>query len=105
MFLRKGVADSRYFHPDWIHLTVSGIKRLLGAINRVFSLVKGFDNCAFNGKRTVNKGNLGSGFQAPQRNYPGPFQTGRRMMQGRVPLICFGCHRRGHKVADCCLNK
>ena len=76
MFVKKGVADSRYFHPDGIHLTVSGTKRLLDAINRVFPLVKDFDNCAFNGKRTVNKGNLGSGFQALQRNYPGPFQAG-----------------------------
>ena len=105
MFLKKGVTDSRYFHPDGIHLTVSGTKRLLDAINRVFPLVKDFDNCAFNGKRIVNNGNAGSGFQAPQRNYPGPFQAGRRTMQGRVPLICFGCHRRGHKVADCWLNK
>ena len=86
---------------DGIHLTASGTKRLLDALNRGFQIVKDFDNCVFTGKRNMNKANIGSGFHVPQRSNQGQFQAGRRSASGRFPLICFGCHRKGHKIADC----
>ena len=105
MFFKDGKLSTIYFHHDGIHLTASGTKRLLDALNRGFQIVKDFDNCVFTGKRNMNKANIGSGFHVPQRSNQGQFQAGRRPASGRFPLICFGCHRKGHKIADCWFNK
>ena len=66
MFFKDGELSTRYFHHDGIHLTASGTKRLLDALNRGFQIVKDFDNCVFTGKRNMNKANIGSGFHVPQ---------------------------------------
>ena len=98
MFFKDGELSTRYFHHDGIHLTASGTKRLLDALNRGFQVVKDFDNCVFTGKRNMNKANIGSGFHVPKRSYQGQFQAGRRPASGRSSLIC---HQKGHKIADC----
>ena len=104
MFFKDG-ESTRYFHHDRIHLTACGTKQLLDALNRGFQIVKDFDNCVFTGKRNMNKANIGSGFHVPERSNQRQFQAGRRPASGRFPLICFGCHRKGHKIADCWFNK
>ena len=68
LFLQDGETSTRYFHHDGIHLSASGTKRLLDSLNRVFPLVKYFENCAFNGMKNVNKANVGGGSHAPQSN-------------------------------------
>ena len=40
MFLKDGGPSTRYFYHDGIHLTASGTKRLLYALNRVFAACK-----------------------------------------------------------------
>ena len=42
-----GKVIERYFVVDCIHLSSSGIKRLLGAINKEIKVVKDFDQCVF----------------------------------------------------------
>ena len=44
MFLKDGETSTRYFHHDGIHLSASGTKRRLDALNRVFPLVNDFEN-------------------------------------------------------------
>ena len=105
MFFKDGEHSTRYFHHDGIHLTASGTKRLLDALNKGFQIVKDFDNCVFTGKRNMNKANIGGGFHVPQRSNQGQFQAGRRPASGRFPLKCIGCHQKGHKIADCWFNK
>ena len=105
MFLKDGGPSTRYFLQDGIHLTASGTKRLLDALNRVFPFVADFDNCVFNGKRPTVKASGGSGFQVKPRRNQGQFRVGIRATSGRFPLVCFGCHRRGHKIAECWYTK
>ena len=105
MFLKDGGPSTRYFLQDGIHLTASGTKRLLDALNRVFPFVADFDNCVFNGKRPTVKASGGSGFQVKPRRNQGQFRAGIRATSGRFPLVCFGCHRRGHKIAECWYTK
>ena len=101
MFLQDGETSTRYFHHDWINLLASGTKRLLDSLNRVLPLVKDIENCAFNGMKNLNKANVDGGSHAPQRNNRKQFQVGKRTLLGRFPLMCFGCHEVGHKVAVC----
>ena len=105
MFHKDGRPSTRYFLQDGIHLTASGTKRLLDALNRIFPFVADFDICVFNGKRPTVKASGGNGFQVQPRRNQGQFRAGIRATSRKFPLVCFGCHRRGHKIAECWYTK
>ena len=44
---RQGKIIERYYGDDLIHLSTSGVKRLLDVINKEFDIVDSFENCAF----------------------------------------------------------
>ena len=47
LFFKDGQLSSRFYGQDGIHLTNSGVKRLLDAINRQFHVVTDFNTCVF----------------------------------------------------------
>ena len=103
LFLKDGQYSTRYYHNDGIHLSTSGTKRLLDALNRVLPFVKDFDSCVFNRKGNVNRPNTNFGRRPSFHSFQG--QGGNRSGFGRNRLICFGCSKVGHKIADCWYQK
>ena len=53
-FFADGQLSARFFNQDGIHLTNPGVKRLLDAINRHFTIVANFDTCVFGTMRPSN---------------------------------------------------
>ena len=103
LFLKDGQYSTRYYHNDGIHLSTSGTKRLLDALNRVLPFVKDFDSCVFNRKGNVNRPNTNFGPRSSFHSFQG--QGGNRSWFGRNRMICFGCSKVGHKIADCWYQK
>ena len=109
---RDGVLTTRYYAQDGIHLSNSGIKRLLHAMNSRAHLVEDFDLCVFTPHRRNNAGSSVPGrFQRPS----GHFQPGDRHSDGIRHMNgsnkngygkrrCFACGMTGHIIRDC-LNK
>ncbi|MEW8547726.1 MAG: GDSL-type esterase/lipase family protein [Candidatus Thiodiazotropha sp.] len=101
----------RYFSNDGIHLSHSGIKRLLDAINTTIKIVVDYQLCVFASFKTQNKGNQ-TGFH--RRRNRGPQYTlykPYRNAEGRGASVasgyrnskkqCFGCNMVGHILAEC----
>ena len=98
LFLKDGQYSTRYYHNDGIHLSTTATKRLLDALNRVLPFVKDFDSCVFNRKGNVNRPNTKFGQRSSFHSFQG--QGGNRSGFGRNRLICFGCSKVEHKIAD-----
>ena len=88
----------RYYDTDAIHLSSSGVKRLLGSLNKQVSLVKDFDKCFFpkiHRKRPNHfRGGIG------QNRY----RFGRKSHQsGRdnLHVHCYKCGENNHQTSDC----
>ena len=102
-FYKDGHVESRYILQNGIHLSFSGTKRLLDAINRVFPVVDDFDHYTFSRTGTGNlqgngqfrRGQRLSGFRMQGNN------GSRTMLKGQKRVRCFGCFKFGHKFADC----
>ena len=97
-FFADGQLSARFFNQDGIHLTNPGVKRLLDAINRHFTIVADFDTCVFGTMRPSNfqrrPGGMRQGQAGQHRMRNGGFgEFGR--------LRCYGCNGTGHKVVDC----
>ena len=45
---KRGNVIERYYGDDLIHLSIQGVKRLLGEINEDINIVEDFEKCAFN---------------------------------------------------------
>ena len=109
---RDGVPPTRYYAHDGIHLSNSGIKRLLHAMDSHSHLVEDFDKCVFTPHRRNNAGNSMPGrfqrssghSQAGNRQYAGMRHRNgpNRNEYGR--RRCFACGMTGHIIRDC-LNK
>ena len=113
-FGRDGTPLTRYYGPDEIHLSNSGIKRLLHAMNSHIHVIDDLDQCVFKPRRTRNvDGSIPGKFQRPS----GHFQDGRglsgEMRYGNErnnnrnwydKRRCFACGMTGHIIRGC-LNK
>ena len=78
-FGRDGTPLTRYYGPDEIHLSNSGIKRLLHAMNSHIHVIDDFDQCVFKPRRTRNvDGSIPGKFQ----RLSGHFQDGRGLSGG-----------------------
>ena len=97
-FFADGQLSARFFNQDGIHLTNPGVKRLLDAINRHFTIVADFDTCVFGTMRPSNfqrrPGGMRQGQAGQHRMRNGGFG-------GFGRFRCYGCNGTGHKVADC----
>ena len=127
-FDKKLLPLNRYFNADGIHLSHSGVKRLLDAINGSVRIVVDYALCVFsnakmqkrNGSRDKPTGHS-RGYNGPQssgRPYQSggrPYQSGGRPYQSYMPTggagrrsrygnsrkQCFGCNMVGHILAEC----
>ena len=119
---RDGLPTSRYFGDDGIHLSNSGIKRLLHTIDSEVHIVSDFELCTYKSRGSVN-----GMVYAPQRTYTqqttsstrrtlGPEankmikndytdwnhgQRENRLYNGRTKCKCLACGMAGHVVKDC----
>lgn len=82
----------RYFSSDSIHLSQSGVKRLLGAINSKLEIVQNFDKCVF----TKSVPNSRSGPTSAARN-----QRNRRQPQPTARARCNKCGESNHLTRQC----
>lgn len=95
-----GKVIERYFVADCIHLSSSGIKRLLGAISKEIKVVKDFDHCVFpnrHQRRTHAASQLNSRQRKPYRNRP----IRRHKHQTEGEHFCYKCGESNHETAQC----
>ena len=98
----------RYFSNDGIHLSNSGVKRLLGTINTEISVVHDFDQCIFNGhqQRKYNPKRAQDHQSRPGRR---TFQDRHRHSQDRHTtnsqkgsvMLCYKCGESNHDTNNC----
>lgn len=98
------VPTERYFSKDGIHLSRSGVKRLLDAINSNTQIVSDYDSCVFNRQgyqRGIGKSNQNRWLSQEQGHWHprnrGPNNTEKR----HANKICYACHMVGHISAEC----
>ncbi|MCG7869795.1 MAG: hypothetical protein JAY74_25920, partial [Candidatus Thiodiazotropha taylori] len=109
----------RYYGSDGIHMSSSGTKRLLNAIDDSVKIVTNYALCTFN--RVAPQGNGGGQNQGTynQRPYMNKRGNNRRVQptyrgngnkrgsgsnfsgRNRTNKRCHGCHMTGHFIADC----
>lgn len=104
---------TRYYNSDSIHLSHSGLKRLLNAIDVSVKLVANYDLCTF--RSPVHRGNRWkkpTGYQGGNNNrgYDGRSSGAwnhvggtRTNFAGRRNnrKFCFGCRMTGHISSEC----
>ena len=100
-FLREdGLSTSRYYSNDGIHMSHSGIKRLVGATNTSTKLVVEYQLCTFGKSKTLGvrnqqppiqsrRMNVGKLFSPVNRNQP----KGCAINHGPKPVSSFGNSR------------
>ena len=104
-FYRNGMPSARYYSHHGIHLSRSGIKRLVDALNRHIYIVTDINLCVFKGSNFHDKRNARPGTNF-SRNYNEQSGQGNRgwgfngqwMNDNRG---CYGCAMPGHNFADC----
>ena len=99
VFFKGEQLTHRYFNQNGIHLSCSGTKRLLDAINRKCHIVADFNTCAFNRGQTKNSRVRGTeDFHSHIRN--GQYRNFNRQYN-QSKIRCIVCNLLGHKIADC----
>ena len=111
-FDKNNIPASRYFNDDGIHLSRSGVKRLVDAMSTSVKIVVDFELCVFSNFRKPHQNmnmNTNAGYrrrnQGPQQK---PFQSYRSGNgNGRAPRSrnfkkqCYGFNMIGHILAEC----
>ena len=110
-FAKNYLPASRYISNDGIHLSHSGIKRLLDATNTTTKIVVDYELYVFSNFKTENqschtgysrRSNRGPQYKPykPNRNAEG---NGARGASGyrNSRKQCFGCNMVGHILAEC----
>lgn len=113
---KHGEIIDRYYSRDSIHLSHSGIKRLLGTLNNYAEIVNNFDQCVYNRqeKRRSSHRQQHNAHrnQANRRTFSQPEQNCRcnkcgetnhytRQCRHQEQLQCHGCGLYGHKTKRC----
>ena len=97
----------RYYDSDSIHLSPSGVKRLLNAINNKITIVQDYDLCAFNRRQQRNtKPLLGLNRTRKQQSRSGRrnFRAIRREVnvdREEITNFCFKCGESNHDTISC----
>ena len=106
MFLgRNGMPSFRYYSHDGIHLSRSGIKRLVDALNRNLHIVTDINLCVFKGSNFRDERSSRPGTNS-SRNYNGRSGQGNRGWGFNGHWMnnncgSYGCALPGHIYADC----
>ena len=101
---RQGKIIERYYGDDLIHMSTSGVKRLLGEINKEFDIVDNFENCAFK-SRNQKKSHFHRSQTNSHRSYNG--RRSGRPTQNRVTrsinnaVACYKCGETNHETSRC----
>ena len=127
-FLKNGRVVDRYFSHDGIHLSTSGVKRMMGCINEICHIVTDFNTCAFRQQnikaRQSNSMSRGDSVawkpsvRAPNtleyqrhRRKPMGFQPGfqtdttRRNTSANNLVPCEVCKKSNHVTSECFFRK
>lgn len=87
-FNKKGELIKRYYCGDAIHLSDSGVKRLVGTINSKINVVHNFSGCVFTNKRR-------------SRSVTGRMRQ-MHSRQGQIAkTLCTKCGEENHETKDC----
>ena len=93
---RHGNLIHGYYDTDRIHLSSSGVKRLLGTINKDVTIVNDFDKCVY-GRRKANRATQRQqSSHGSRRN----FQKRHICADSRLNL-CYKCGEGNHDTNDC----
>ncbi|MEW8548437.1 MAG: SGNH/GDSL hydrolase family protein [Candidatus Thiodiazotropha sp.] len=105
-FGKNGLPCGRYFYKDGIHLSYSGTKRLIDALNRYVDIVSDFQLCVFQRPNLLRKGmvapvtrnkrNYGQSVDGNRENGFNIFNKHRQNNRR-----CYGCSMPGHILAEC----
>ena len=95
----------RYYDSDSIHLSSSGVKRLLNAINNEISIVQDYDCCTFN-RRQQRRTKPGSNRAQKQPSHSGRSNFWARRREGNVDReettnFCYKCGESNHDTVSC----
>ena len=103
-FVQIGMPSARYYSNDGIHLSRSGIKRLVDALNRHIEIVTDFNFNVFKVSNFHDKRNDRSRNNY-SRNYNGRSGQSNRGRKFNGPRNdnrgCYGCAMPGHIYANC----
>lgn len=108
---RHGNIIAAYYGKDGIHLSTSGVKRLLGTINKEVTIVDDFTKCAYDRRRGTNRSQ-----QPKKRHHLQEHQRGRnRSTQERLNNdsnrqreslnLCYKCGESNHNTSSCKHNR
>lgn len=92
---KHGEVIERYYSKDSIHLSTSGIKRLLGTINNFMNIVQNFDQCGYlrrQGRGRPATAQLKRGLNAGNQRLPA--HNGGK-------LLCNKCGETNHSTIQC----
>ena len=93
---KHGEVIERYYSKDSIHLSTSGIKRLLGTINNFVEIVQNFDQCGF-----LRRQRGGRPAIAQQRRAGLNVGSQRSHAYNRGKLCCNKCGETNHTTIQC----
>ena len=101
---KRGKVIERYYGDDLIHLSTSGVKRLLGEINEEINIVDDFENCAFN-HRYQKRGRIQkrSSRSNSQNSTNVPRRRGRptQSRDNNTRAACYKCGETNHETIRC----
>ncbi|MCG7879539.1 MAG: hypothetical protein N0C90_24890, partial [Candidatus Thiodiazotropha endolucinida] len=114
-FTKHYLPASRYFGRDGIHMSHSGIKRLIDAVNTSVKIVADYNLCVFSSYKTQLQRGQTSNRQRRKtqyKSYMGNHMRGINSQHGmsrptehrrfrNLKKECYKCHMIGHIQADC----
>ena len=110
-YSKNGIPTERYFSSDGIHLSRSGVKRLLDAINSSIEIVENYELCVFS--RPANQRNAidwkrntlpnqGQRYlQHSERQARTPRSGAHYTERRHVNKRCYACRMMGHISSEC----
>ena len=104
----QGMVIERYFGDDLIHLKASGVKRLLGEIDKQINIVENFENCVFKShhhkKGGSHRGNPTMNHRKPigGRKRAEPHQNHEDLSTNKdSAVLCYKCGETNHETSQC----
>ena len=102
---RHGKIIESYYDSDCIHLSSSGVKRLLGTINNEIRIVHEFDKCVFS-RRRENRSPPQHTRSTRGSNLPARLRDNNRQRDNNVNQqerlrLCYKCGESNHDTSSC----
>ena len=106
-YSKNGIPTERYFSSDGIHLSRSGVKRLLDAINSSIEIVENYELCVFsrpaNQKNAIDwkRNTWPNQGQHSERQASTPRSGAHYTERRHVNKRCYACRMMGHISSEC----